>query len=64
MNSPANDSLAKIRLADRPMSVPVLILVSLILVTIWGGAYTMVGVGVRHLSPIWLVAYRLSLIHI
>ena len=59
MNSPAHDFPAKLRLTDRPMSVPVLVLVSLILVIIWGGAYTMVGVGVRHLSPIWLVAYRL-----
>ena len=41
------------------LSWPVLIGVSFVLVLIWGGAYTMVGVGVKHMSPIWLVAYRL-----
>lgn len=41
------------------LSWPVLIGVSCMLVLIWGGAYTMVGVGVKHMSPIWLVAYRL-----
>jgi len=41
------------------LSWPVLIGVSCILVLIWGAAYTMIGVGVKHMSPIWLVAYRL-----
>ena len=30
-----------------------------VLILIWGSAFTMVGVGVRHISPIWLVAGRL-----
>ena len=29
------------------------------LVLIWGSAFTMVGVGVDYIAPIWLVAYRL-----
>lgn len=45
--------------ASEGLSWPVLITVSAVLVLIWGGAYTMVGVGVRHMSPINLVAYRL-----
>lgn len=32
---------------------------SLTLIVIWGGAYTLVGVGVKYMSPIWLVALRL-----
>ena len=34
---------------------------ALILILIWGSAYTMVGVGVDYITPIWLVAYRLIL---
>ena len=45
--------------ASQGLSWPVLISVSCILVLIWGAAYTMIGVGVKHMSPIWLVAYRL-----
>jgi len=30
-----------------------------ILIFVWGSAYTMVGIGVDYISPIWLVAYRL-----
>ena len=41
------------------LSWPALLSVSFILVLIWGTAYTMIGVGVKHMSPIWLVAYRL-----
>lgn len=36
-----------------------LVFLSVTLVLIWGSAYTMVGVGVRSIEPIWLVAYRL-----
>ncbi|WP_371395649.1 DMT family transporter [Fretibacter rubidus] len=36
-----------------------LLLSALALVLIWGSAFTMVGVGVRYISPIWLVAGRL-----
>jgi len=31
------------------------------LILIWGSAYTMVGVGVEYITPIWLVTYRLIL---
>lgn len=30
-----------------------------VLILIWGSAFTMVGVGVDYMTPIWLVAYRL-----
>ncbi len=33
--------------------------IAIILVLIWGSAYTIVDVGVRYMTPIWLVAYRL-----
>ena len=45
--------------ASEGLSWPMLIAVSFVLVLIWGAAYTMIGVGVKHMSPIWLVAYRL-----
>jgi len=32
---------------------------AIFLILIWGSAYTMVGVGVDYITPIWLVAYRL-----
>jgi drug/metabolite transporter (DMT)-like permease len=32
---------------------------ALVLILIWGSAYTMVSVGVDYISPIWLVVYRL-----
>ena len=34
---------------------------ALVLIFIWGSAYTMVGVGVDYITPIWLVTYRLIL---
>jgi len=37
------------------------ITLSLVLILIWGSAYTMVGVGVDYITPIWLVTYRLLL---
>ena len=40
------------------MSLSGFLAVALFLVVIWGTAYTLVGVGVRELSPIWLVAGR------
>lgn len=45
--------------SNEGLSWPVLITVSFVLVLIWGVAYTMIGVGVKHMTPIWLVAYRL-----
>lgn len=45
---------------DSPaLSRAMLLGLSLILVLVWGSAFTMVSVGVKYLSPIWLVAYRL-----
>ncbi len=34
---------------------------AVLLILIWGSAYTMVGVGVDYITPIWLVVYRLIL---
>lgn len=45
--------------ADSSLSLTGLIVLSVILVFIWGSAYNMVGVGVDYIHPIWLVAYRL-----
>ena len=44
---------------DSSLPLPALIGFSAALVLIWGSAYTMVGVGVDYIRPIWLVAYRL-----
>lgn len=41
--------------------LPSFIAISIVLILIWGSAYTMVGVGVDYITPIWLVAYRLIL---
>ena len=34
---------------------------ALILVLVWGSAFTLITVGIRYVSPSWLVAYRLLL---
>ena len=57
MTTRTSDSVASIK--SDGLSWPALLTVSIVLVTIWGGAYTMVGVGVDYMSPINLVAYRL-----
>ena len=57
MSTRTPDSIAPIQ--SDGLSWPALLTVSIVLVTIWGGAYTMVGVGVDYMSPINLVAYRL-----
>ncbi len=44
---------------DSTLSAPALLGCALLLILIWGSAFTMVGVGVDYLRPIWLVAYRL-----
>ena len=46
-------------MASRPYSRPQLIGVSAALILIWGSAFNFVGVGVDHISPDWLVAWRL-----
>jgi len=38
--------------------MPVFIGVAIVLILIWGTAYTMVGVGVDYIRPIWLVSLR------
>lgn len=35
-------------------------ILAVILIIIWGSAFTMVGVAVRYISPIWVVALRLA----
>lgn len=34
---------------------------SALLVLIWGSAYTLVGIGVDYIAPIWLVVYRIGI---
>ena len=41
-----------------PLKGPVFWAAALFLIVVWGTAFTMVDVGVRYMSPIWLVAYR------
>lgn len=43
---------------DAPISRVNLWICGLSLVILWGTAYNMITVGVRHMSPIWLVAWR------
>lgn len=46
---------------DIPVSTLPLLVSAVVLVLIWGSAFTMVGVAVRYIPPIWLVAGRLVL---
>jgi drug/metabolite transporter (DMT)-like permease len=46
--------------APQGMPFKTLFLFAVALILIWGSAFTMVGVGVRYISPIWLVADRLA----
>jgi len=41
------------------LSAKSLFLMALFLVVIWGGAFTLISVGVKYISPAWLVVYRL-----
>ena len=43
------------------MSRSKFLLIAFTLITIWGSAFTMTDVAVRSLSPIWIVASRMSL---
>ncbi len=45
----------------KSISPKVLALSAITLVFIWGSAFTLIDVGVAHIAPIWLVAYRLSI---
>jgi len=44
---------------DSTLSTPVFLVSAIALIIIWGSAFTMVGVGVDYITPIWLVAERL-----
>lgn len=55
---PASDSPHLNFAASSNLPMPVFLSVAAILVVIWGTAYTMVGVGVDYISPIWLVSLR------
>ncbi|MGB0907035.1 MAG: DMT family transporter [Maricaulaceae bacterium] len=67
MNKAAADSLLSTEPgrtpseADAPITPARLTLMAVFLVLIWGSAFTMVGVAVKYVSPIWLVAYRLTI---
>lgn len=41
------------------LSKPLFLIISFFLIITWGSAFTMIGVGVKYMTPIWLVAYRL-----
>lgn len=50
------------RLVNMPIQTrPALMATAIILIILWSSAFTFVSVGVRSLSPIWLVAGRLSI---
>ena len=57
MTTPTPDSAAN----GTRLTPTMLLVCALTLILIWGSAYTMVGVGVDYITPIWLVAYRLLL---
>ena len=46
---------------SQTMSSKALLGFALFLIIIWGSAFTLIGVGVKYISPIWLVVYRLFL---
>jgi len=50
---------ANLSLTETPITRMRLWVSALTLIIVWGSAFTMVGVGVKHLTPIWLVAGRL-----
>lgn len=53
MSAPSDSSAP-----NEGLSMPIFMGVSVILIFIWGTAYTMVGVGVDYIRPIWLVSLR------
>ncbi|MEP3890460.1 MAG: EamA family transporter [Hellea sp.] len=44
---------------SKGLSQPLFLLIAFFLIITWGSAFTMIGVGVKYMTPIWLVAYRL-----
>lgn len=41
------------------LSQPLFLVIAFFLIVTWGSAFTMISVGVKYMTPIWLVAYRL-----
>jgi len=58
MRRPQNIHKDSPPVGETGLSLPVFLLVAIFLMLLWGTAYTLVAVGVRSLSPIWLVAGR------
>ena len=52
-------SISNIKTTEPDISPSRLWVSAIVLIIVWGSAFTMVGVGVKHLTPIWLVAGRL-----
>ena len=48
-------------MASRPYTRAQLIATSAVLILVWGSAFNLVGVGVDHMDPSWLVAWRLAI---
>lgn len=46
---------------DDSISPKTLLLYAVILVVVWGSAFTLITIGIKYVSPAWLVAYRLLL---
>lgn len=44
---------------SEPLSKSALLALSAVLIVVWGSAFNFVGVGVDHISPYWLTAWRL-----
>ena len=36
-----------------------LLFMAFLMVIVWGSAFTLVSIGVKYISPLWLVTYRL-----
>ena len=43
----------------RPISRNMLFFMAFLMVIVWGSAFTLVSIGVKYISPLWLVTYRL-----
>ena len=43
----------------RPISKNMLFFMAFLMVIVWGSAFTLVSIGVKYISPLWLVTYRL-----
>jgi drug/metabolite transporter (DMT)-like permease len=43
----------------KPISKNMLLFMAFLMVIVWGSAFTLVSIGVKYISPLWLVTYRL-----